>query len=66
MYFSIDQERFGRYMSSKQNNVKSGSLMKSYEDTLINLSALQTRDLPKFFYEDYIDWNFINGTIIIK
>ena len=61
MHFSIDQERFGRYLSSKQNTVESGSLMKSYEDTLINLSAIQKRDLPKFFYQDYIDWNFING-----
>lgn len=61
MSFTIDQEKFARYTSSKQNNVETGSLMKSYQDTLINLTALQSNDLPKFYYDDYIKWSFING-----
>ena len=59
--FTIDQEKFARYTSSKQNNVNTGTLMKSYQDTLINLTALQSRDLPKFYYDDYKEWSFING-----
>jgi hypothetical protein len=59
--FTIDQEKFARYTSSKQNNVSSGSLMKSYQDTLINLTAIKSRDLPKFYYDDYKEWSFING-----
>ena len=39
--------------------------MKSYHDTLINLTALQSTDLPKFEFEDYAKWSFINGSLII-
>ena len=63
MSFTIDQEKFSRYTSSKQYTVESGSLMKSYQDTLINLTAVQSRDLPKFYYDDYKNWSFINGKI---
>ena len=63
--FTIDQEKFARYKSSKQSNVETGSLMKSYHDTLINLTALQSTDLPKFEFEDYAKWSFINGSLII-
>ena len=62
LYFTIDQEKFARYTSSKQNTVETGSLMKSYQDTLINLTALQSTDLPKFIYDDYVRWSFINGS----
>lgn len=61
MSFTIDQEKFARYTSSKLYTVESGSLMKSYQDTLINLTAVQSRDLPKFYYDDYKNWSFING-----
>ena len=63
--FTIDQEKIARYKSSKQSNVETGSLMKSYHDTLINLTALQSTDLPKFEFEDYAKWSFINGSLII-
>ena len=49
MSFTIDQGKFVRYTSSKRNTIESGSLMKSYQDTLINLTAVQSRDLPKFY-----------------
>ena len=60
--FFIDQERFGRYRSAKQNIVETGCLMKHYRETLSNINALQSsRDLPPFYYKDYTKWNFINA-----
>ena len=39
--------------------------MKHYKETLSNINALQSsRDLPPFYYKDYIKWNFINGIYI--
>ena len=64
--FYIDQEKFGRYTSSKQNTVETGCLMKLYQETLTNINALQSsRDLPPFFYDQYQNWNFINGNNLI-
>ena len=60
MSFTIEQEKFVRYTSSKQYTVESGSLMISYQDTLINLTAVQSRD-----YDDYKNWSFINGKILL-
>jgi hypothetical protein len=67
MDFYIDQERFGRYRSSKQTTVETGSLMRHYRETLVNINALQSsKDLPPFYYTDYKNWNFINGIYIYK
>ena len=54
--------RFGRYRSTKQISVETGSLMRHYRETLTNISAIQNnRDLPPFCYSDYKTWNFINA-----
>ena len=60
--FYIDQERFGRYRSSKQTTVETGSLMRHYRETLVNINALQSSNtIPPFYFDDYKKWNFING-----
>ena len=64
--FFIDQEKFARYSSSKQNSVQTESLMKLYFDTLVNLTSIHSRDLPNFPYHSYKSWAFINGCIIIQ
>ena len=61
MGFFIDQERFARYASSKQNSIETESLMKTYFDTLVNLTSIHSRDLPNFSYTSYKDWAFINA-----
>ena len=45
--------------SQYQKTVNKGQLMHFYRETLLNLSVDSNGKSPNFFYDDYINWNFI-------
>ena len=59
--FIIDSQNFLRYKSSKQVNMRTGSFMKDYINTLNNLFSLHNSELPNLTYTDWLDWAHING-----
>ena len=65
--FYVDQEKFERFSSSKQQTVATGSLMYCYEQTLNNINAIHSpNELPPFYFHDYNTWCFINGIFVNK
>ena len=45
-------------MSTNQDTVSKGKLMRAYEQTLINLCCFSDSEIPPFLYQDYLSWNF--------
>ena len=60
MKLTYDGVNFENYSSNIIQNTDTGQLEKLFEETIANLGCLNQQIQPRFFFENFKTWQFVN------